>query len=186
MIYRFLLLSDESDNFAREISIDSESSFFDLHEAILDSVNYTKDQITSFFVCSEDWEKEQEITLMEMDSSSEYDNLTMSETKLEDQISDEGQKLLYVFDYVSDRAFFIELKEIIFSKSLSKPYCSISKGDAPLQLVDGFDTELSSSSVGIDENFFGDEGYDLDELDGDGYSGLDGEDKTSSIDDADF
>lgn len=186
MIYRFLLLSDEQDNFVREISIDSESSFFDLHEAILDSVKYSKDQITSFFICSDDWEKEQEITLMEMDSSSEYDNLTMSDTKLEDQISDEGQKLLYVFDYISDRAFFIELKEITFSKSLSKAYCSISKGEAPPQFVDGFDSDITAASVGVDENFFGDESFDYDELDEDGYSGLDGEDKSSSIDDANF
>ncbi len=186
MIYRFLLLSDELDDFAREISVDSESSFFDLHEAILDSVEYSKDQITSFFVCSDDWEKEQEITLMEMDSGSEYDNLTMSETKLEDQVSDEGQKLLYVFDYVSDRAFFIELKEIVLSKSLSKPYCSISKGEAPPQFLDGLDVESSIASGGMNEDFFGDESFNYDELDEDGYSGLEGEDKSSSIDDANF
>ena len=69
MIYKFLLISDEVDQFAREISIDSEATFLDLHNAILDSVNFTKDQITSFFICDDDWEKKTEITLMEMDTS---------------------------------------------------------------------------------------------------------------------
>ena len=71
MIYKFILLSDEVDNFMREIQIDSEATFMELHDAILDSVKYGKDQITSFFVCNEDWEKEQEITQIEMDTSSE-------------------------------------------------------------------------------------------------------------------
>ena len=57
MIYRFLILSDEVDNFSREITIDSEATFLDLQNVILDSVNYTKDQITSFFICDEDWGK---------------------------------------------------------------------------------------------------------------------------------
>ena len=35
MVYRFTLISDEVDDFIREIKIDSEATFFDLHEAIL-------------------------------------------------------------------------------------------------------------------------------------------------------
>ena len=71
------MLSDEVDNFVRVIKIDSEAKFFELHNAILDSVNYEKNQMTSFFICSDNWEKGQEVTLVEMESSSEYDNLTM-------------------------------------------------------------------------------------------------------------
>ena len=57
MIFKFLILSDEVDDFAREISIDSEATFLELNDAILESVNYTKDQMTSFFICEDDWEK---------------------------------------------------------------------------------------------------------------------------------
>lgn len=185
MIYRFLILSDEADDFAREISIDPEASFFDLHNVILDSVNYSKDQITSFFICSEDWEKEQEITLMEMDSGSEYDNLTMKDTKIEDLASEEGQKILYIFDYIADRAFFIELKEIVLSKSLEKPFCSLSRGEAPPQIMSEEIFTTQASSTNIDESFFGDEGFNLDELDEEGYSGFENE-NPSSMDDANF
>jgi hypothetical protein len=121
MIYKFTVLSDEVDNFVRVIKIDPEATFFDLHNTILESVKYDKNQMTSFFICSDEWEKEQEVTLIEMDSSSEYDNLVMDKTKLEELLDDEKQKLLYVFDMISDRAFFIELTEIIPGKSVSKP-----------------------------------------------------------------
>ena len=47
MIYRFTIISDEVDDFVREIQIDPEATFFDLHEAILKAANYTNDQMTS-------------------------------------------------------------------------------------------------------------------------------------------
>ena len=64
MVYRFTIISDEVDDFIREIQIDSEATFFELHEAILKAAKYNDDQLTSFFTCDEDWEKEQEITLL--------------------------------------------------------------------------------------------------------------------------
>ena len=120
MVYNFLILSDEADNFVREISIDSDATFLDLQNAILDSVNYSNDQMTSFFLCDDDWEKKTEITLVEMDSDPEYDSWIMSETQLGELLEDEKQKLLFVFDYMTERAFFMELRNIQPTKSLAK------------------------------------------------------------------
>lgn len=185
MIYKFLILSDEVDDFAREISIDADATFFDFHTIILDSVKFKTDEMTSFFLCSEDWEKEQEITLVEMDSGSEYDNLIMSETILRDHVTDEGQKMIFVFDYLSDRAFFIELKEIIPSKDLTEPVCSLSKGLPPEQIINEADFSAGfTPSAGIDESFYGDEGFELDELDEEGFSGIDEE--SASNEDGNF
>ena len=88
MVYKFTLLSDEIDDFVRVIKIDPEATFLDLHNAILDSVNYEKNLMTTFFMCSDSWEKQQEITLVEMDSGSEYDNLVIEDTKLEELFTD--------------------------------------------------------------------------------------------------
>ena len=41
MVYKFRIISDEVDDFLREIQIDSEASFYDLHEAIC--LLYTSD-----------------------------------------------------------------------------------------------------------------------------------------------
>ena len=49
MIYKFIITTDEVANFSREIEINSDATFLEFNDAILDSVNYTKDQITSFF-----------------------------------------------------------------------------------------------------------------------------------------
>jgi hypothetical protein len=172
MVYKFLLLSDEAELFSREIAIDADNTFFDFHEAILNSVGYDKNQMTSFFICNEEWEKEQEITLVEMDTSSEYDNLVMDTTVLSDYISEEGQRILYVFDYLGDRAFFIRLEEVITGKNMPKAICVSSVGDAPQQiLTDDFSNLLKNDSFNVD--FYGDEEFDLDEIDKESFSGLD-------------
>lgn len=46
MIYRFTLISDEVDDFVREIQIDPEATFYDFHEAIVKSVGYTNDTVS--------------------------------------------------------------------------------------------------------------------------------------------
>lgn len=173
MVFRFLILSDEVDDFKREIKIDAESTFLDLHNIILDSVDYSKDEITSFFICDDDWSKKTEITRVEMDTSSEIDNFLMEDTRLEELLEDEHQKLLFVFDYMTERAFFMELREIIPGQDLAEPVISKSVGEAPVQQMafDDFDTKLTSTEVG--EEFYGDSEYDLDELDEAGFEGLD-------------
>ena len=90
MIYRFTIISDEVDDFVREIQIDPEATFYDFHEAILKSAGYTNDQMTSFFICDDDWEKEKEITLEEMDDNPEMDSWVMKETQLSELVEDEN------------------------------------------------------------------------------------------------
>ena len=164
MLFRFLILSDEADDFKREIKIDSEATFLDLQNAILDSVGYTKDQMTSFFICDDDWSKKTEITLVEMDTSSEEDSYVMADTQLEELLEDEHQKLLFVFDYMTERAFFMELREIVPGKDLDAPICSKSVGMPPAQIVSFDEFEAKNSSTDV--------GEDLDELDKSGFDGL--------------
>ncbi len=171
MVYRFTLISDEVDDFFREIKIDSEATFFELHEAILDAAGYTNDQMTSFFTCNENWEKEQEITLEDMRSSSEEDNYLMRETPLRELLEDEKQKLLYVFDPLAERVFFIELSEIITGTNLDHAVCSRKAGAAPLQLLD-FDELMAKNngdSLDMDENFYGDQDFDMEDFDSEGF-----------------
>lgn len=142
-----------------------------MHEAILKAAGYKDDQITSFFICDDDWEKDQEITLEDMGSSSEEDSYIMRETRLSDLVEDEKQKLLYVFDPLAERVFFIELSEIITGKDLDKAVCSRKAGEAPKQTVD-FDEMMAKSNSGnldIDENFYGDQDFDMEDFDPEGF-----------------
>ncbi|MDD5184219.1 MAG: hypothetical protein PHS84_03050 [Paludibacter sp.] len=185
MIYKFTLLSDEVDDFVRVITIDSEAKFIDLHNAILDSVNYEKNQMTTFFICSDNWEKGQEVTLVEMESSSEYDNLVMDSTVLEELLVDEGQKLLYVFDMMSDRVFFMELTEIIPLKNQKAAKCITSSGEAPIQIIADEGVAVVPKTA-LDENFYGDEEFDMEELDEEGFGEMNFDDSSLFSEDPKF
>lgn len=167
MIYKFRIVSDEVDNFKLEIAIDSDDTFLRLRNAILEAVGYSKDQLDSFFICDDDWSKEKEITLEEMDTDSDQDVWLMEDTQLSELIEDEGQKLIYVFDYMTERCFFMEMKEIVTGKTLLDPLCQRKEGKAPEQFVDIDEYKPSAPAATIDdmdEDFYGSNDYNDDEL----------------------
>lgn len=170
MVYKFRIISDEVDDFLREIKIDSDASFYELHEAILKCTGYKDDQMTSFFVCDDDWEKQTEITLEDMGGgSSEEDTYIMRETRLSELLEEEKQKMLYVFDPLSERVFFIELSEIITGKDLDKAVCSRKEGMPPVQTID-FDQQMNTNAaLDLDENFYGDQEFDMEDFDPEGF-----------------
>lgn len=173
MIYRFTIISDEVDDFVREIQIDPEATFYDFHEAIIESTGYADDQMTSFFICDDDWEKEKEVTLEEMDDNPEIDSWIMKDTPLNELIEEERQKLLYVFDNLTERCFFIELSEIITGKDMQGAKCTKKSGEAPKQTVDFEEMAANGSSLDLGESFYGDQDFDLEDFDKEGFSGLD-------------
>lgn len=173
MVYRFIILSDEADDFRRDIMLDSEATFFDLHDAILESTGYTKDQMASFFICDDDWVKRQEITLIEMDSDSDEDNFVMDATRLNELLDEERQKMIYVFEYLTERSFFMELREIVPGKNMAKAEVTRSTGDAPPQitLFEAMDFSVPPSISDLREEIFDNE-INLDEYDEEDFGGL--------------
>jgi hypothetical protein len=181
MIYRITFSSEEADNFRRVFDADSEATFLDLHKAILASVGYTDDQMTSFFLCNDRWEKEQEVTLVEMDSSFEYDNMVMEKTRLSDLIEEQGQRLIYVFDPMFERYFFGSLKEIL-PGSMNGVECVESRGKAPKQLKSEDPLAgINAGGKGDDDFMLDDEfkdEYDLGDIDMEGFQDLSFDDGT--------
>lgn len=179
MVFNFRIVSDGAETFKREIKIDAQSTFLDLKNAICDSVGYDKTMMDSFFICDDGWEKRKEITYEDMDLDSDQEAWLMDDAVLEDFIDDEGQKLLFVFDYLTDRALFMEMTEMLPGKSLKDPVCTLSVGKAPKQTIDmdEFDAQMEAKAAKaiatdeeIDEEFFGADEYTPDEYDAEGFS----------------
>ena len=173
MIFKFLILSDEVDNFRREIKIDADSTFHDFYRVILDCTGFSDKEMASFYITDDKWRKRHEITLVEMDTYSDEDAYTMEESVLSDFLEDEKQKLMFVFDYLTERALYIELSEIIPGKNLKSAVCTLSVGDAPVQVMNIEETKSENVTLDTGETFYGDENFDPDELDAEGFDGLD-------------
>ena len=176
MIYKITFSCDEVEGFRRVFEADSDATFLDLHRAILKSVKYPDDQMTSFYMCNDRWEKEQEVTLVEMDKNFEYDNMVMEDTRLSDLLEEQGQRLIYVFDPMFERCFFGSLTAIN-PGSCEGVKCVESKGTAPkqLQTEDSLESILGKDGkgdLGLDEDFYGDSQYDEGDLDQEGFQDL--------------
>lgn len=171
MIYRFKIISEEKNDFLRVIDIDPDATFKDLRECVLASVGYKDDNNDSFFICDDNWQREKEISVTGRSSLSDQDDYRMDDTILSELLEDEGDKLSFRFDEVSDREFFMELKEVIFGQSLDTPDCVRSSGKAPIQIMPVEEPAPDTShkakqpvSDELDLEFYGDEGYNDDEI----------------------
>lgn len=181
MIYKLTFSCEEADGFRRVFECDSEATFLDLHEAILKSVGYPDDQMTSFFMMNDRWEKEQEVTLMPMEGTYDYDNMVMNDTRLSDLLEEKGQRLIYIFDPMYERYFFGSLKDIT-SGVMNGCECVESKGKAPNQLSNDSDMEKIMGKDGkgdiFDDDMFKDDRIDLNDLDMEGFQDLSFDDGT--------
>lgn len=176
MVYRFKLVSEEVSNFNREIEIDAESTFDDFCNVILESTGYTKDELESFYLCDEDWERQEQVARNDIGSASDCDIWMMDSTPVGDLMDEEGQHLEFVFDYMNDRSFFMELKEIYPTRHLSKPLVTVKTGRPPHQTIETAEPEIKVDPAGpkpaaieptdLDAEFFGDSEYNEEDLDG--------------------
>ena len=135
MVLKFRLISNEQDDFIRDFEILAEQTFFHLHMAVQDNLHFDKSQIASFFICNQDWEKEQEITLFELSEEESAQAITMDSARVGDYIPEIHDKMIYVFDVFNERLFLIELVEKHKQEpSKQYPLCSFEQGHAPQQV----------------------------------------------------
>jgi len=161
MVYKFVLLSDEDESFVREFEFLDTHTLIDFHNLIQDELEFDKSQMASFFMATDNWEKEEEFTLFDMGTGSS----TMETAVLEDIIFRKNQKLLYVFDFFNDRGLFIEYtgeaKEI---DDREYPICTNSKGIPPKQVVFGGSARKLYNNIIVSDDDEDEDEPEVDEL----------------------
>lgn len=181
MTLKLTLFSQEKEDFVLEILIDNDARFSELHQLILRDCNYEEHKKQCFLICDEDWRVKQRICLQDSeDLGYDEDINLMSRTRVGDFLEEEGQRLAYVFDPEGKRFFLMELTENVFGRTERKAFVNRRHGLAPLQTSGshqtatrgGFEDEPSPSEEaegGFDEDFYGDDGFEAEELDPEGY-----------------
>ena len=134
MIYHFQVSSPESQNFRLEVKLDEKHSFFEFHSIIQKSLGYESHQLASFFISDKKWMKLKEISMLDLGVNG-TPFFIMQKTKLAELIKPINQKLMYTFDFLNDRYFFIELTGIIMEKNLYEPLVTLKQGDTPVQVL---------------------------------------------------
>ena len=156
MIYHFQISSQESQNFRLEVELDGNHSFFDFHSIIQKSLGFESHQLASFFISDKEWMKLKEISMLDMGING-APFFIMQKTKLAELIKPIDQKLIYTFDFLNDRSFFIELTGIIMKKNLNEPLVTLKQGDTPVQVL-GEEVIDREPTVLVEEEVFMDFG----------------------------
>ncbi len=160
MVYKFVLLSDEDESFVREFEFLDTHTLMDFHNLIQEELEFDKSQMASFFMATDNWEKEEEFTLFDMGTGSS----TMESAVLEDIIFRKNQKLLYVFDFFNDRSLFIEYTgETKEDEEHDLPACTNSKGVPPKQVIFGSSSRKLYNNIVVSDDDDDDE-PEVDEL----------------------
>lgn len=173
MTLKLTLFSQEKEDFVREILVDSDAKFSELHQLILNDCNYDEHPKQCFLICDEEWHVKQRVCLNDSeDMGYDQDLNLMSQTCIGDFLEDEGQRLAYVFDPDGKRFFLMELTENVFGRTEKKAIVNRRRGLPPMQSLIEEEVQTAEPTGDIEEieeDFYGDEGFEADELDLESY-----------------
>ncbi|WP_324023187.1 hypothetical protein QSV08_10635 [Maribacter sp. BPC-D8] len=111
MIYKIRIILDAEEDIFRDLEIESHNSLEEFHNAITQAFGFLGNEMASFYTCDEEWKQDEEIALFDM-SESGSDVRLMNETFLEDIMTENNPKLIYVYDFMNMWTFFVELADI--------------------------------------------------------------------------
>tara|TARA_Y100000782_G_C10182640_1_gene264773 strand:+ start:1387 stop:1908 length:522 start_codon:yes stop_codon:yes gene_type:complete len=164
-IYRLRVLIDttEDTDVFRDIELLEDTNFQVFHEAIQEAFGFDGSEMASFYMSNEDWDKGDEIPLMDI-SQGEQQLPVMNEVMLSEKIEDEDQRILYVFDFLLMWCFYIEVVKIEKADPEAEyPRIVLSYGEAPDQYSkEPSDLFGAIPGMGFDDDFSGDEDEDND------------------------
>jgi hypothetical protein len=131
--FRVLLDSENSSEIFRDILIKDTDNFETLYKAIVSSFRFQGDQMASFYVSNDSWDKGSEISLMDLsydDELTESPTAIMKDALIKDFIEEPDQKFILVYDFMRMWIFLLEL--IGYEKEgPEKPEVLLSMGMAP-------------------------------------------------------
>lgn len=108
MVFRFRMLSDENDRFVRDYEVLYDMTLLEFHEFLLEALEY-EPCMASFFTADDRWEKLREFTLMDMGDGGEDEPEAMDRVTLGQIIHHLRDRLIYLFDMFTERAYYLEL-----------------------------------------------------------------------------
>ena len=147
--YKFKVTFDEVEDFERNIEILSSDNFESFHQILYDSIGLSGNELAAFSICDTKWNKKQEITLIDMlddretetpnydeeeefSTSSNIPKYIMKDAVLKDFITDPHQYIMYEYDFINPKVFYIELlKALPVKENATYPKCTLSTGVLP-------------------------------------------------------
>jgi hypothetical protein len=134
-ILKFRVYLEEDDSVYRDVAVRHTQHFLQLHQVILKAYEFDSKHQATFYRSNDHWQRGREISLDKYDKPYKAEPLLMEATTVGSEIRDPNQKFVYVYDFVKNWSFLVELINVSKEDSgkLDYPVVVKTEGIAPSQ-----------------------------------------------------
>ncbi len=134
-VLKFRIYWEEDDSVYRDVAVKHTQNFLQLHQAILKAYEFDNKHQATFFRSNDHWQRGREISVEKYDKAYKVEPLLMAATPIGTEIRDPNQKFVYVYDFVKNWSFLVELINVSKEENgkLDYPVMVKSEGIAPSQ-----------------------------------------------------
>ena len=163
IIFKYRMLSDESDNFVRDFEVYPDMTLREFSDFLLGALHYDECMV-SIFKSDAEWRPVEEFSEIDMGDDMPGVPRCMDNVRLMDVSNDFHDRLIYTFDMLNNRSFYLELLDMQRPQAdLTYPRVAFEHAPVP----DQYDPEATEQAGPIfDEimseynEFEGDDSYD--------------------------
>lgn len=165
-VLKFRIYFEEDDSVYRDVVIRHKQTFFDLHETILKAYEFDTKHAATFYRSNDHWQRGREISLDVYDKKYKAAPLLMRETSIGSEMKDPNQKFIYVYDFVKNWTFHVELINVSKEENPKTTYPSVARKEGIPPSQYGTKSLLGERFADIEEKYdltkgaegFGEEG----------------------------
>ena len=128
-MYKIRVILDTKEDVIRTILVDDNLNLEDLHSTIAKAFGFGGKEMASFYRTDDEWNQDEEIPLFNMEEVGE--GISMQTCILKDTLSEENNKLIYVYDFLKMWTFYVEVIEISADKKENLPQIILTVGEVP-------------------------------------------------------
>ncbi len=158
MQYIIRCISDTDEDVIRDFYISGEADLLALHQCVISFFGLVEGEMASFYKTDNDWIQGEEIPLYNM---SEQPVKEMKDISISEVLTQEENKLIYVYDYLNMWTFYIELMKVDMLQEQKDPQLIKSIGTLPMNPPEKYftsdeindDVDFDEEKLDIDEDF---------------------------------
>lgn len=128
-MYKIRVILDTKEDVIRTILVDEKINLEDLHLYIAKAFGFEGKEMASFYRTDEEWNQGEEIPLFNMAEAGEA--ISMQSCTLNQTLTKENEKLIYVYDFLNMWTFYVDVVEISEEKREDLPQTILSVGKIP-------------------------------------------------------
>lgn len=112
-ILKFRIYLEEDDSVYRDVAVRHTQHFLQLHKIILKAYEFDDKHQATFYRSNDHWLRGKEITFKKYNNKSyKVEPLLMESTVIGSEVKDPNQKFIYVYDFLKNWSFLVELINI--------------------------------------------------------------------------